>query len=57
MCMRDEYLRKIAKAKAEWQTSGTIHRRDLYKYIRRLQKELRRCTSQQRITQKKQTAT
>lgn len=40
MQTRDVYLQRIAKAKAEMQTAGSIHRRDLYRYIHRLEKEL-----------------
>jgi len=38
---RDELVQKIAAAKEEMQRSGPIHRRDLYKHIRRMEKELR----------------
>lgn len=38
---REEHVEKIQKAKEELKTAGAIHRKDLQKYIRRLQKELR----------------
>ncbi len=41
MLTRKDYLQKIEKAKAELQTAGPIHRRDLTRYIQRLEKELR----------------
>lgn len=41
MNTRDEYIQKIDKAKAELQTAGPIHKRDLTRYIHRLEKELR----------------
>lgn len=41
MLTRKDYLQKIAKAKAELQTAGPIHRCDLIRYIHRLEKELR----------------
>lgn len=41
MLTRKDYLTKIEKAKAELQTAGPIHRRDLIRYIYRLEKELR----------------
>ena len=36
------YVQKINAAKAELLTAGCIHRRDLQKYIRRMERELRR---------------
>ena len=41
MNTRDEHIQKIAKAKAELEAAGPIHRRDLTRYIHRLEKELR----------------
>lgn len=40
MNTRDEHIQKIAKAKSELETAGPIHRRDLTRYIHRLEKEL-----------------
>ena len=41
MDKRQEHILKIRKAKAELTTAGKIHRKDLIRYIRRLEKELR----------------
>ena len=38
---RSELVEKIRTAKAEAQTAGAIHRRDLHKHIKRMQRELR----------------
>lgn len=38
---RDEHIEKINAAKEELKTAGPIHRKDLQKYIRRLEKDLR----------------
>lgn len=38
---REEHVEKIRTAKNELKTAGTIHRKDLQRYIRRLEKELR----------------
>ena len=38
---REDYVEKIRKAKAQLGTAGVIHRKDLLRYIRRLEKELR----------------
>ena len=38
---REEHVEKIRKAKEELKTAGTIHRKDISRYIRRLEKELR----------------
>jgi hypothetical protein len=38
---REDYVKKIMKAKAQLGTAGVIHRKDLQRYIRRLEKELR----------------
>jgi hypothetical protein len=38
---REEHVEKIMKAKAEMKTAGAIHRKDLSRYIRRMEKELR----------------
>lgn len=38
---REELKRKIAAAKEEMQHCGPIHRRDLCKHIRRMEKQLR----------------
>lgn len=38
---REELVKKIRAAKEELKTAGTIHRKDLQKHIRRMQKELR----------------
>lgn len=38
---REEHIEKIRKAKAEMKTAGVIHRKDLSRYIRRMEKELR----------------
>lgn len=39
---RDVTFRKLAKAKADMQTAGPIHRRDLFRHIQRLERQLRR---------------
>lgn len=39
--MRDEHIARINAAKEQLKTAGPIHRKDLKKYIRRLEKELR----------------
>lgn len=38
---RAEHVARIRAAKAELKTAGTIHRKDLLRYIRRLEKELK----------------
>ena len=38
---RDELIQKIDAAKREMEHAGPIHRRDLAKHIRRMEKELR----------------
>ena len=38
---RDEQASRLRKAKAELKTAGQIHRKDLQRYIKRLEKELR----------------
>lgn len=38
---RREHVEKIRAAKAEQKNAGPIHRKDLSRYIRRLEKELR----------------
>lgn len=38
---REELVARIAAAKEELEQAGTIHRRDLTKYIRRMERELR----------------
>ena len=38
---REDYVEKIRKAKAQLGTAGVILRKDLLRYIRRLEKELR----------------
>jgi len=38
--MRDEHKARIRAAKQELKTAGPHHRRDLLKYIHRMQKEL-----------------
>ena len=38
---RDELIQKIDAAKREMERAGPIHRRDLAKHIRRMEKELR----------------
>lgn len=38
---RKEHAEKIRKAKEELKTAGPVHRKDLQRYIRRLEKELR----------------
>ena len=38
---RDELVEKIETAKAALMFAGTIHRRDLQKHIRRMERELR----------------
>jgi hypothetical protein len=45
---REEHVEKIRAAKAEMKTAGPIHRKDLSRYIRRLEKELRIYDSYQR---------
>lgn len=49
---RDELIQKIEAAKREMEHSGPIHRRDLYKHIRRLEKELRIYDNYHRHAQK-----
>jgi hypothetical protein len=39
--VRREHIAKIKAAKSELKTAGAIHRKDLQRYIRRLEKELR----------------
>ena len=41
MDKRQEHIQKIKKAKAELTTAGKIHRKDLIRHIRRLERELR----------------
>ena len=38
---RDELIQKIDAAKREMEHAGPIHRRDLAKHIRRMEKQLR----------------
>lgn len=38
---RDEHVSRLRQAKAELKTAGPIHRKDLQRYIKRLEKELR----------------
>lgn len=38
---RDELVKKIQQTQKELQTAGTIHRKDLGRHLRRLQRELR----------------
>ena len=38
---REEYVDRIRAAKTELKTAGAIHKKDLQRYIRRLEKELR----------------
>ena len=38
---RADYIEKIRTAKADLKTAGVIHKKDLLRYIRRLEKELR----------------
>ena len=38
---REEHVAKPNAARNELKTAGTIHRKDLLRYIRRLEKELR----------------
>jgi len=52
MCKCDEDLQKLSKAKAEWHTSGPVHRRDLSKYIQRLERKCR-CDACRRDQKKK----
>jgi ribosome recycling factor len=40
MNAREEHLKKIREAKEQLKTAGPHHRRDLMKYIHRLQKEV-----------------
>ena len=40
MGAREEHLQKIREAKQQLKTAGPHHRRDLVKYIYRMQKEL-----------------
>ena len=40
MNKRQEHILKIRKAKEELKTAGKIHKRDLIRYIHRLEKEL-----------------
>ena len=39
--IREEYVAKINAARQELETAGIFHRRDLTKYIRRMERELR----------------
>ncbi|MBR6029413.1 MAG: hypothetical protein IKP40_10010 [Clostridia bacterium] len=41
MTPREELVQKIAEARADLETAGPIHSRDLKKHIRRMEKELR----------------
>ena len=36
---REEYTERIAQAREEIKTAGVIHRKDLIRYIKRLEKE------------------
>ena len=38
---REEYVAKLNAARQELQTAGPIHRHDLIKHIRRMERELR----------------
>ena len=38
---RNDLVEKIQKARAEVKTAGAIHRRDLHKHIKRMERELR----------------
>lgn len=38
---RNELAKRIKEEKKEAQTAGLIHRRDLYKHIKRMERELR----------------
>lgn len=40
---KDELIRKIEAAKAEMKTAGPIHRRDLKRYIHRMEIALKHC--------------
>lgn len=40
---KDILIQKIAAAKAELQSAGKIHRRDLQKHIHRMEIALKRC--------------
>lgn len=46
MNQREILVRKIRQAKADLKTAGVIHRRDLQKHIRRMERELRDCDFQ-----------
>ena len=50
---REEMVRKNAAAREEMQHSGPIHRRDLCKHIRRMEKQLRIHDSYHSHAQKK----
>jgi hypothetical protein len=39
--MRDEHIARINAAKEQLKTAGPIHRKDLQRYIRRMEKDLR----------------
>lgn len=39
--IREEYVAKLNTARQELKTAGPIHRRDLTKHIRRMERELR----------------
>lgn len=41
MMNREQLVEKIRAAKEELKTAGVIHRKDLSKHIRRMEKELR----------------
>ena len=41
MSQREILVQKLAQAKADLKTAGPIHRRDLQKYIHRMERELR----------------
>jgi len=49
---REELIQKIDAAKREYEHAGPIHRRDLCKHIRRMEKELRFYDSYHRLAQK-----
>ena len=39
--VRAAFVQKLTAARQEWETAGPIHRRDLIKHIRRMERELR----------------
>lgn len=51
MNKREACVEKINKAKEELKTAGVIHKRDLQKHIRRLERELREYDNYHKLAQ------